>query len=114
MKSYLKRVFNILAFALVSPGLLVYRLGAWLLGPEKAFSGWSQALSLLPGHSGAYLRRAFYRGVLPRCGDDSFLCFGTIVSHPTAEIGRGVYVGAYCCLGDVTLKDDVLSGRMSR
>src|SRR5262249_34352246 len=34
--------------------------------------------------------------------------FGTLFSHPTAEIGRDVYVGPFCCLGDVTLEDDVL------
>jgi virginiamycin A acetyltransferase len=34
--------------------------------------------------------------------------FGTVFSHPTAEVGREVYIGVYCCLGDVTLEDDVL------
>src|SRR5262249_32471576 len=38
------------------------------------------------------------------------LSFGTVFSHPTAEVGRSVYVGVYCCLGDVTLEDDVLLG----
>jgi acetyltransferase-like isoleucine patch superfamily enzyme len=33
-----------------------------------------------------------------------------IFSHPTARVGRAVYVGPYCCLGDVTLEDDVLLG----
>jgi acetyltransferase-like isoleucine patch superfamily enzyme len=60
--------------------------------------------------SGIYLRRAFYRLVLPRCAPGCCLCFGTIFSHPTAEIGRNVYVGVYGCLGDVTLEDDVLLG----
>jgi acetyltransferase-like isoleucine patch superfamily enzyme len=48
--------------------------------------------------------------VLPRCGADSFIGFVTIFSHPTVEVGRSVYVGPYCCLGDVTLEDDVLLG----
>jgi acetyltransferase-like isoleucine patch superfamily enzyme len=38
------------------------------------------------------------------------LSFGVIFSHPTAKVGRSVYVGAYCCLGDVALEDDVLLG----
>jgi virginiamycin A acetyltransferase len=75
---------------------------------EVVFAGWSQAFSLIPGLRGIYLRRAFYRRVLPRCGEGACVSFGTIISHPTAQIGRDVYVGAYCCLGDVTLEDDVL------
>ena len=33
---------------------------------------------------------------------------GPSFRHPTAEIGNNVYIGVYCCLGDVTLEDDVL------
>jgi acetyltransferase-like isoleucine patch superfamily enzyme len=47
---------------------------------------------------------------LPACGADACLSFGTVISHPTARIGRSVYVGVYCVLGDVTLGDDVLLG----
>lgn len=110
----MKRLFKVLAEAaatlLVSPAFLAYRLARLSLGPEKAFPGFSQLFSLLPGLSGSYLRRAFYRLVLPRCGPGAFLGFGVIFSHPTAEVGRDVYVGPFCCLGDVTLEDDVLLG----
>src|SRR5262249_7354370 len=41
---------------------------------------------------------------------DCQLSFGRVFSEPTAEIGRSVYVGVYCCLGDITLEDDVLLG----
>lgn len=110
MKDVLKAGANALATLLVLPAYALYRAGAALLGPDKAFPGWSQALSLVPGLSGVYLRRAFYRLVLPRCGADSHLGFGTILSHPTAEVGARVYVGPFGCLGDVTLEDDVLIG----
>jgi acetyltransferase-like isoleucine patch superfamily enzyme len=110
MKSGLKALTNAVCLLMVLPAYLVYRLGAALLGPQKAFAGWSQAFSLLPGLTGIYLRRAFYRLVLPRCDAGACLCFGTVFSHPTAEVGRDVYVGVGCCLGDVTLEDDVLLG----
>src|SRR5207247_6357190 len=87
---------------------LGFRLSALVLGPGPAFPGWSQLLSLLPGLCGVYLRRAFFRLVLPRCGANACISFGTVFSHPTAAIGRTVYVGVFCCLGDVTLEDDVL------
>jgi acetyltransferase-like isoleucine patch superfamily enzyme len=110
MKAVLKALANGLATLLVLPALLLYRLAEWLLGADRAFPGWSQTLSLIPGVTGVYLRRAFYRLVLPRCGADSWIGFGALLSHPTAEIGRLVYVGPYCSLGDVTLEDDVLLG----
>ena len=46
--------------------------------------------------------------MLSRCESGCVLSFGTTLSHPNAEFGRNVYVGNYCSLGDVTLKDDVL------
>ena len=110
MKRILKAVVNGLALLLVLPAFLLYRVGSLVLGLEKAFPGWSQAFSLLPGLSGDYLRRAFYRLTLRRCAPDCCLRFGSVFSHPTAEVGRSVYVGLYCCLGDVTLEDDVLLG----
>jgi acetyltransferase-like isoleucine patch superfamily enzyme len=110
MKLLLKAAANGLSLAAVLPGALGLRLSGYLLGPARAFPGWSQLFSLAPGLLGVYLRRAFYSLVFPRCGADCCLSFGTVFSHPTAEVGRGVYVGPYCCLGDVTLEDDVLLG----
>lgn len=110
MKTCLKSLASGLAFLFVLPAYLLYRLSCGLIGPGQAFPGWSQAFSLFPGLAGAYLRRALYRLVLPRCSRDCHVSFGTVFSHPTAEIGRSVYIGVYCCLGDITLEDDVLLG----
>lgn len=110
MKRILKASATALATLLVLPAFLLYQLGKLLIGPERAFPGWSQAFSLLPGMCGVYLRRAFYRLVLQRCAAGSWIGFGTVFSHPTAAVGRNVYVGPFCCLGDVTLEDDVLLG----
>lgn len=108
MKSILKSIANGVATLLVLPCVVQCRLSIAILGPERGFSGWSQGFSLLPGLTGVYLRRAFYRLILPRCADGCCLTFGTTISHPTARIGRDVYVGAFCSLGDVALEDDVL------
>jgi acetyltransferase-like isoleucine patch superfamily enzyme len=110
LKVFLKSAASGLATLLVLPVVMLYHVGKLLLGAEKAFPGWSQGLSLLPGLSGMYLRRAFYRLTLSRCGATSCISFGTVFSHPTAEIGRNVYTGISCCLGDITLEDDVLLG----
>ena len=110
MRVFAKSIAALLATTVVLPAVAGYWLGAALLGRARAFPGWSQAMSVWPGLTGQYLRRAFYWLVLPRCGAGSVVSFGTVFSHRTAEIGENAYVGVFCCLGDVTLEDDVLVG----
>jgi acetyltransferase-like isoleucine patch superfamily enzyme len=110
MKAIIKSLLEVIGLVLVAPVFLAYLAGCLLLGSKNAFPGWSQALSLVPGLSGAYLRRAFYRLVFRCPATGCWISFGTVFSHPSARLGRNVYVGLYCCLGDVTLEDDVLVG----
>jgi acetyltransferase-like isoleucine patch superfamily enzyme len=105
-----KRAADAIAFCAVFVPVLCYWLAALIVGAERAFPGWSQLFSLLPGISGIYLRRAFYRMVLPACGRNACISFGSVFSHPTARLGDNVYVGVGCMLGDVTLEDDALVG----
>jgi len=114
MSPVLKAALDGFALILVLPAFLAYRCGGLLLGSSRAFPGWSQAFSLIPGLCGVYLRRAFYRLTLPRCGPGCCLSFGTVFSHPTAEIGKDVYLGLFCIIGAVTLEDDaVISSHVS-
>ena len=108
MRPIFKHLIRAAAFALVLTPWLLYRLSACLIGRAAAFPGWSQAFSLLPGLTGVYLRWAFYRWLLPECGADACIGFGTTFSHPSAHVGPRVYVGLFCSLGDVTLEADVL------
>ena len=110
MRQRLKSLVNAASWVIALPLIGVYWALALLAGPQRAFPGFSQAISLLPGLAGVYFRRAFYRSVLTRCDPNACISFGTIFSHPTAAIGRTVYVGVYCCVGEVTLEDDVLVG----
>jgi virginiamycin A acetyltransferase len=108
MRSLAKRAIGGIALIAVLPAFLLYRLAVMVVGREEAFPGWSQLFSLVPGVSGVFLRRAFYRLVLAYCAPDVCLTFGTIFAHPGARVGRGVYVGAFCVLGEVVLEDHVL------
>jgi acetyltransferase-like isoleucine patch superfamily enzyme len=110
LKAAAKRIADASAICAVIAPALGYRLASLVMGPERAFPGWSQLFSLMPGVMGEYLRRAFYRFVLPSCGRGVCISFGTVFSHPTARLGHRVYVGVGCMLGDVTLGDDVLVG----
>lgn len=108
MRRIFKAVANAISLVLVMPAVALYGVGALMFGRDRAFPGWSQAFSLLPGFIGVYLRRAFYRVVLRHCDAEACISFGTVFSHSTARIGRKVYIGVYCSLGDITLEDDVL------
>jgi acetyltransferase-like isoleucine patch superfamily enzyme len=90
------------------PMLLLYRISGSIVDRDKAFHGASQALSLIPGLPGEYIRREFYRRTLEECAPDCCISFGTILSKRGARIGRRVYIGTGCTLGLVTLEDDVL------
>lgn len=110
MKQVVKAAIEVLAMLTVLPAVALYCIARLLLGPAKAFPGWSQFFSLCPGLSGAYLRRAFYRLVFDRCAHGVWIGFGTVFSHPKCSVGRNVYMGVFCCVGEVTLEDDVLIG----
>jgi len=110
MRSLAKRIADAVALILVLPAVGLYHVSAAIGAPESVFPGYSQCFSLIPGVTGVYLRRAFYRCVLPRCGRDVCICFGSVFSHPTAELGDRVYIGIGCMIGDATLEDDVLIG----
>lgn len=110
MKNLVKALFNALAILLVIPMYVLFRLAAMGLGRSAAFAGSSQAMSLLPGQVGVYLRRAFYRLTLPVCGEGCVISFGSLFTSPATEIGDMVYVGPYSCLGEVTLEPDILIG----
>ena len=110
MKPVVKNICNALAFLIVLPCFLVHRLASIVVDSQQVFSGWSQFLCLIPGLPGSYLRRAFFRLIFPRVGKDVCVSFGVVFSHPTAELGHTVYIGPFCCVGDVTLENDVLIG----
>ncbi|QJW97376.1 acyltransferase [Frigoriglobus tundricola] len=96
------------ALVLVSPVLVSYWLNAALLGRGRALESRSQLLSLWPGLTGQYLRRAFLQRVLTRCHPSATVEFGTFFSQPGAVLDENVYIGPRCGLGLVHLERDVL------
>jgi virginiamycin A acetyltransferase len=86
---------------------------------EEWFAFGAQLLSLIPGKPGIFARRSFYLMTIDRCATDCHIGFGTTLSHPQAEIHRGVMIGHRCTVGqavigrDATIGSnvDILSGR---
>lgn len=117
-----KRVLHAASTGAVSPLIALFTAERLLLPKERhdaLFQGYSQALAMVPGFTGQYLRRAFYAAVLDACDLDTCVQWGTIFSSTQARLGRGVYVGARCMLGRVDLAPhatlgsnvDILSGK---
>jgi acetyltransferase-like isoleucine patch superfamily enzyme len=92
----------------VSPVLLSYWIKAACAGRNPALESRSQLLSLWPGLTGQYLRRAFLQRVLARCHPSVLVEFGTFFSQTGAMLDENVYVGPRCGLGLVHLQKDVL------
>ncbi|MBA4065497.1 MAG: acyltransferase [Isosphaera sp.] len=109
-KQLAKAAARLAALAAVSPVLLGYVLNSALVGRNRALEGASQLLSMLPGVTGQYLRRAFLGRVLAGFHHTATVEFGTLFSQTGAVLGENVYVGPRCGLGLVRLERDVLLG----
>lgn len=108
LKRAAKAAARFAALVGVSPVLASYWLNAALLGRGRALESRSQLLSLWPGLTGQYLRRAFLQQVLAECHHTATVEFGTFFSQPGAILDENVYVGPRCILGLVHLERDVL------
>jgi acetyltransferase-like isoleucine patch superfamily enzyme len=77
---------------------------------DPVFQSYSQALALVPGLTGQFLRRAFYGAVLTRCDPASLINWGTVFSSADVSIAEGVYIGARCMIGRAVLAPHVTIG----
>lgn len=94
------------------PCALLY-FGLARLAPARAdvtFTGFSQLYSLVPGVTGQFIRRAFYRWTLIECPRDCSIGFGTTFATSHVRIGARTYIGVYCNIGHVTIGEDGLIG----
>jgi virginiamycin A acetyltransferase len=108
MKGVLKQVAYWLATLVVLPPLLSYLVRARLFGADRALEGTCQALALIPGITGQYLRRAFLARTLAACHPSATIEFGTLFSSVAARLDENVYIGPRCHIGMVHLERDVL------
>jgi acetyltransferase-like isoleucine patch superfamily enzyme len=108
MRDAAKFAAHAVATVVVTPALISFFVRRAVFGGSRALEGSTQALSLVPGLVGDYLRRAFLARVLARCDRSATVQFGTIFSQAGARIDANVYVGPRCHLGLVHLERDVL------
>lgn len=110
MRSAIRSTLSLLFLGLVAPLSLPIRWMRRLDRHDHLFRFGSQCISLVPGLLGIYVRRAYYVTVLPRCGKDVVIEFGTLFAQRDTEIGDRVYIGAFCNVGTCRIGDEVLVG----
>jgi acetyltransferase-like isoleucine patch superfamily enzyme len=103
-----KAVLHGLATLVVLPALISYALKRLVIGPDRALEGSTQALAMIPGLPGVYLRRAFLARTIAHCDRTASVHFGTIFSQAGARLDANVYVGPNCHLGLVHIERDAL------
>lgn len=108
MRELLKAAARGLATIVALPSLVSFFTRARIMGGDRALEGSTQALALLPGMLGDYVRRAFLMRTLASCDKTATVQFGTIFSQRDARLDANVYVGPRCHLGLVHLERDVL------
>jgi virginiamycin A acetyltransferase len=106
LKSLARGLFTIV----VLPALCSFYVRASLIGRDRALLGSTQALGLIPGLVGQYVRRAFLARVLAHCAPTAAVEWGTLFSDADTYIGEYVYIGPNCHIGYAHLERDVLIG----
>jgi virginiamycin A acetyltransferase len=108
MRSAAKLLLRGAATVAMFPALLSYAIRRRVMGADRALEGSTQALAILPGLLGVYLRSAFLARVLDRFDTTAQVHFGSVLSQSGARLDEHVYVGPNCHLGLVHLERDVL------
>ena len=105
-KKLIKGIFRVATWPLYILLSLLSRTG----NADRAFSTFSQLLSLIPGKTGIYIRGAFYSQACPDTSDEIVVGFLTLLSHRDTTIKRGVYIGPQCNIGTCTIGENTLLG----
>lgn len=108
MSDALKTAVRAVATLLVLPALFSYALRARLYGRDRALVASTQALGLLPGLFGQYVRRAFLARVLAHCAASAVVEWGTLFSDPDTRIDDHAYIGPNSHIGYAHIEHDVL------
>jgi hypothetical protein len=90
------------------PHLLMYAIGVFTMGREKAFRSASERIAAVPGMLGVYARQWFYFATLDEVGGDVYFGYMSMFSKPGVTIGDRVYIGRFCSVGWADLGDDAM------
>jgi acetyltransferase-like isoleucine patch superfamily enzyme len=109
-RAALKALASALGVALATLPALTCWAEALVSDREECFLFWGQALSLVPGLPGKFLRRGFYYLTLRKGSLTCDIGFLSYFTDRRSELGNRVYVGYGVVLGLVTIGDGCLLG----
>lgn len=110
MKSFFKLLASIVCRVLLLPLLALVRVMELFIKSDQPFQMGAHTVSLIPGIVGNYFRKEYYRLTLAKCAPDVCIEFGTIINQTTVELGRRVYIGLRCSIGECVIEDDAIIG----
>jgi len=110
LRKIIKRTIKTGFLLLVLPVYTLYLLLCLTGTTDAVFMSFSQALSLIPGKTGIYIRAAFYRLACTDTSDEISVGFLTIFSHADTTIEKGVYIGPQCNIGKCSIGANSLLG----
>jgi virginiamycin A acetyltransferase len=114
VRSALKFAIDAICFVLIVPAAATAMLEARLLpSSERVFAMWAQALALVPGVPGVFVRRAYYRLTLHKASARFSVGFGSFFSHRGVVIEEDVYIGALSIVGSSILRKGCSIGSKS-
>lgn len=108
LRELAKTAARLAAHAAAAPFVLSFAVRAALVGRDRALQSSTQLLSLIPGLTGQYIRRAFLSRALEACHHTAVVEFGTTFSRAGARLDERVYIGPGCHLGLVHVEANVL------
>lgn len=94
----------------ILPLMVAYWVYRAVFGADAAVEEASQALAMVPGRIGVFLRAVFFSKVLSQCDPTVFIGFGALLTKVDTRLGKHVYIGPYCQLGWVSIGPDTLLG----
>lgn len=106
IKRTIKNLFLLITLPIYWLMLILTTIG----DTDSTFQSFSQAISLIPGKFGIYIRAAFYRLACPGTSDEISVGFLTLLSHKNTTIEKGVYIGPQCNIGKCTIGKNTLLG----
>jgi acetyltransferase-like isoleucine patch superfamily enzyme len=110
LRHTIKRAVKTIFLVLILPVYALYRLLSLTGSADGVFMSFSQALSLIPGKIGIYIRAAFYRLACTNTSDEISVGFLTILSHRDTTVTKGVYIGPQCNIGMCSIGANTLIG----
>lgn len=109
-KATLKQLMYWILKILSAPVWLLYLLLKPVAQPDELTTGFSQFVSLIPGKTGVYLRKACLETILEHCHTSAFVSFGTLFSQRGTQIHDNVYIGPQCNIGKCIIERNCLLG----